>query len=116
VKVPVQRFGETRSGKAINTYSTDDPREIAEVLKDFAAEDDFDAFALFQHLVRRELPRGDCESQESADFQRFNIWSGVHNERLGPQARQAQMDILSLVTSIAVAEYGNSRADDLFRD
>ena len=116
MKLPAQRFGETRSGKAINTYSIDDPTEIADVLKEFTVEDDFDAFALFQHLVRRELRRRDRDSQESADFLRFDEWSLVHENRLDPQEKQHQMVSLSLVTSIAVAEYGNGRADHLFRD
>lgn len=112
MNTPAQRFGQTRSGKAICTYLTDDPSAEAESFKEFSREDDFDAYALFQYLIIRELRR----EGGAAENNRFALWSVFHEKRLGDQEKTAQMRALSLVTSIDVAKHGKCRADHFFRD
>jgi len=112
LKTPTQRFGQTRSGKVICTYLTDDPTTVAESFKDFSSEDDFDAYALFQHLMIREVRR----AVETEDRGRFTMWSAFHEKRLADADKAAQMKALSLVTSIHIVEHGKGRADLFFRD
>ena len=111
MKTPEQRFGQTRSGKAICTYITEDSTMMTEAFKDFSTKDDFDAYALFQHLLIRELRR----AGESDEYQRYLRWSAFHEQRLGDQEKAAQMAALSLVISIDVAQHGKGRADHFFR-
>jgi len=110
LKIPPQRFGECRSGKPICTYLTDDLSERAELVKDFNDKDHFDAFALFQHLVRREIRR---KSPHGNELQRFQSWSDLHYERISDTAMK---DGLSIITSLDIVKHGKGRADDFFRD
>ena len=112
MKTPTQRFGQTRSGKVICTYLTDDPTTVAEAFEDFSNEDDFDAYALFQHLMIREVRR----AVETEDRGRFTMWSAFHEKRLADADKAAQMKALSLVTSIDVVHYGKRRADHFLVD
>ena len=112
LKTPTQRFGQTRSGKTICTYLTDDPTTVTESFKDYSSADDFDAYALFQYLMLREVRR----AGESEEHRRFNIWSLFHEKRLTDAYKAAQMKALSLVTSIHVVKHGKGRADRFFRD
>ena len=112
MKAPRQRFGQTRSGMDICTYLTDDPTTVAEAFKDYSSEDDFDAYALFQHLIIREVRR----AGESDENKRFALWSAFHEKRLTDAGKAAQMSALSLVTSIHIVKHGKGRADRFFRD
>jgi len=111
LKTPTQRFGQTRSGKAICTYLTDDPTTVAESFKDFSSEDDFDAYALFQYLMMREVRR----AGESEENKQFTLWSTFHEKRLTDADRAAKMKALLLVTSIHIVNHGKGRADRPFR-
>jgi len=111
LKMPAQRFGQTRSGKAICTHLTDNPTTV-EHFKDFNSEDDFDAYALFQYLLIRELRR----TNNCGAHRRYVTWALFHDNRLGDPEKAAQMSTLSLVTSIDIVKHGKSRADHFFRD
>jgi len=113
MKIPAQRIGETRSGKRICTYHTEDASERSELLKDFNVHDDFDAFALFQYLLLREVKRG---SADSSDFQRFQSWSDLHAQRAGSTEVSILKAELSIITSLDLVKYGQRRADHIFRD
>ena len=113
MKIPPQRFGECRSGKPICTYLTDDRSERADLVKDFNMEDHFDAFALFQHLLRREIGR---KSPLADELQRFQIWSDLHYGRISGTAMTALKDGLSIITSLDIVKHGKCRADDFFRN
>jgi len=112
LKTPTQRFGQTRSGKVICTYLTDDPTMVAESFTDFSSEDDFDAYALFQYLMMREVRR----TGVSRENKQFTLWSVFHENRLTDADRAAQMKALSLVTNIHIVNHGKGRADHFFRD
>ena len=83
MKIPAQRFGETRSGKPICTYHTEDASARSALLKNFNVDDDFDAFALFQYLLLREVRRRPTNSH---DVKRFQSWSDLHAQRIGGAA------------------------------
>ena len=111
-----QRFGETRSGKAICTYTTattEDTGMVAQLVADFSPSDYFDAMALFQYLAIRALRRAGAAS---GDLERYEWYYGFYFIRLSSEQIDEQMRGLSLVTSICVVKHGNSGADDLFVD
>ena len=110
---PAQRFGETRTGQPICTYFTDDHETIAREVATFTAADSFDAHALFEHLIRREIRKNE---RNTMHVNRFREHSRVHVLRLKSGQRQHEMANLSLTTIIGVAEYGKSRADHIFID
>jgi len=85
---------------------------VAESFKSSSSEDDFDAYALFQYLMIREVRR----AVATEDRGRFTMWSLFHEKRLTDADRTAQMKALSLVTSIHIVEHGKGRADRVFRD
>jgi hypothetical protein len=113
MKIPTQKFGETRSGKAICAYTTDDAATVAKLIADFSPSDYFDAMALFQYLAIRELRRN---GRHTTDFHRYEWYEVYHAEALGKTNQYAQMRVLSLVTSFDIVDYGKSRADHLFVD
>ena len=57
MQLPEQRLGSTRSGKLIRYLITDDANELANLTLNYRSEDHFDANALFQFLVIKELSR-----------------------------------------------------------
>ena len=114
--IPSQRFGETRSGKPICTYTTaasEDSRTEAQLTANFSSSDCFDAMALFQYLAIRALRRTGAASR---DFERYEWYYGFHLGRQSSEQIDEQMRTMSLVTSIRVVKHGKSRADDLFVD
>ena len=116
MEIPAQRFGETRSGKAICSYmtaATQDADTVAQLTADFSPSDYFDAMALFQYLAIRTLRR---TSADSRDLERYEWYYEFHFDRLTDEQMDEQKSALSLVTSIRVVQHGKSRADDLFVD
>lgn len=113
MKIPAQRYGETRSGKAICTYTTDSPEEVMHLVADFSSADIFDAMALLQYLAIRLIRR---LSTHGNDFHRFEWYHGTYLDRLSNEELQAEKCHLSLVTSFDITKYGQGRADHLFID
>ena len=73
--LPTMRFGETRSGKPIFTYFTEDISAISSEVSTFTAADSFDAHALFEHLIRRELRK---HGKDASQLETFRNRSEVH--------------------------------------
>jgi len=113
MEIPAQRFGKTRSGKSICTYTTDDSKDVVGLVGNFSPADYFDAMALFQYLTIRELRR---RGNGTDDFRRFIWYDRLHSQLLGHARQDLERRILSLVTSIAVVRHGQSRADQIFVD
>ena len=113
MKLPEQRLGSTRSGKLIRYLLTDDADELANLTKNYRSEDHFDAYALFQFLVMRELSR---YGRDSIHVDRYDQLSQFHQERLSAQQIAAEMVGLSLTTIFDVVNFGKSRADPIFHD
>ncbi len=113
MKIPSQRFGKTRSGKDISTYSSGDPALVASLVNDFSPSDSFDAMALFQYLLIRARRRA---GEDSDDFRRMALHEQCHSQRLTRRELESEMRVLSLVTSIDMVQYGKGRADYFFID
>ena len=92
---------------------TDDANELANLTKNYRSEDHFDAYALFQCLVMRELSR---YGRDSIHVERFDQLSYFHKNQLKVQESTAEMAKLSLTTIFDVVNFGNSRADPIFHD
>ena len=113
MKIPSQRFGNTRCGKDICTYSTEDAALVASLVNDFSPSDSFDAMALFQYLLMRARRR---VGEDSDDFRCMALHELCHSQRLTRHELELEMRALSLVTSIDMVHYGKGRADHLFID
>ena len=113
MKIPAQRYGETRSGQPICTYTTVDPEAVASIIADFSPADSFDAVALFQYLLLRELR---LRGNGTEEYRRYTFHEACHARRLSRHDLAREKLVLSLVTSIAIVRYGKSRADQLFVD
>lgn len=57
MKHPEQRLGSTRSGLIIQDQLTNEVDELNNVTQNYCCADHFDAYALFQFLVTRELSK-----------------------------------------------------------
>ena len=113
MNIPTQRFGETRSGRAICTYTTEDAKIVADLTADFTPADRFDAMALLQYLAIRVLRRTGVDPRE---FGRYAWHATIHVNRMSQEDLEREMRALSLTTSFGVAKHGKSRADHLFID
>ena len=113
MQLPEQRLGSTRSGKLIRYLLTDDADELANLTKNYRSEDHFDAYALFQFLVMKELSR---LGADSVHIVRYDQLGRYHKKRLTNQERADQIVKLSLATIFDVVNFGKSRADPIFHD
>ena len=113
MQLPEQRLGSTRSGKLIRYLLTDDANELANLTLNYRSEDHFDAYALFQFLVMRELSR---LGADSVHIVRYDQLGRYHKKRLTKQERADQMVMLSIATIFDVVNFGKSRADPIFHD
>ena len=113
MQLPELRLGSTRSGKLIRYLITYDTNELANLTLNYRSEDHFDAYALFQFLVMRELSR---YGADSIHVERFDQLSYFHKNQLNVQESTAEMAKLSLTTIFDVVNFGKSRADPIFHD
>ena len=113
MQLPELRLGSTRSGKLIRYLLTDDANELANLTQYYRSEDHFDAYALFQFLVMKELSR---YGRAPIHVDRYDQLSQFHQEQLSAQQIAAEMVGLSLSTIFDVVNFGKSRADPIFQD
>jgi len=113
MNIPNQKLGETRSGKPICTFTTEDAKTVVGLTADFTAADRFDAMALLQYLAIRALRRAAADPHE---FGRYAWHASIHMNLISKEDLQKEMRSLSLVTSIGVSKHGKSRADHIFVD
>ena len=113
MQLPEQRLGSTRSGKLIRYLLTDDAYELANLTQHYRSEDHFDAYALFQFLVMRELSR---LGADSVHIVRYDQLGYFHKSQLSIQDIGAQMVGLYLTTIFDVVNFGKCRADPIFHD
>ena len=104
-------WGETRSGKGILSYQTDDIIYIEEQIHNFDPHDHFDAYCLFQWLLISAIRK---HGPNSSEFNEYTIMSTVHFDYLSAEFIDIEMKDLSLVTSIDVAKHGKSLLKDFF--
>jgi hypothetical protein len=113
MKQPEQRLGSTRSGMIIRDDITDDTNELTNLTRNYGADEHFDAYALFQFLLMRELSK---YGRESVRIKRYELHGRFHKDQLSVQASAYQMTALALTTIFDVANFGKSRADPIFHD
>ena len=113
MKQPEQRLGSTRSGMIIRYHITDDTEELTKLTHNYRSEDHFDAYALFQFLLMRELSK---YGRESVHIKRYELHGRFHKNRLTRRERAYQMTALALTTIFDIVNFGKSRADPIFHD
>jgi hypothetical protein len=111
----VQYIGVTRSGKAIQAPIFGDDREInlPAVCASYTPADYFDAHAVFEYLISRELSLRSGDIRALSTYERM---SDEHKSKLDINALDAQRLSLGLPTVFDVLEHGKGLADRIFKD
>jgi len=111
----VQHVGVTRSGKAIQVaIFSDEPKpELPPACGLYTLTDHFDAYAVFEYLLSRELSRRTVDARA---LELYGSMSTAHNSKLDRDWKQAERLDLGLATIFNVLEHGKSLADRVFQD
>ena len=109
----LQRLGLTRSNKVICQPFEIDQESFAEVTRDYSKSDHFDAYALFQFLIGRELRR---HGRTSKSIVKYSALGNLHWIELSIEEFTQEMRSLSLTTIFDIAKHGRSRSDHIFHD
>ena len=110
---PSQRLGVTRGGISIVQPWSLDPTTVSVAAKNYSSSDHFDAHALFEFLISRELFRNGKSSNVITVYQQL---SRYHDRQLSPLFRKSEMNSLGLITILDVVQYGKGLADSIFQD
>jgi len=105
-----QLIGTTRSSKVIRQPVSISITTLTELTSDYGPNDHFDAYALFEFLLSRELARIGRDSPRADLYQRF---SAFHRELLTDEEMERQKKILGIATVFDVIKFGNSRSHTL---
>ena len=110
-----QHVGVTRSGKAIQAllFSEEKQPELPAACALYTATDYFDAYAVFEYLVSRELRRRTADTRAMDMYQWLSIH---HNSMLDDKWRQAERLALGLATIFDILEHGKRLTDGIFKD
>jgi hypothetical protein len=109
----LQRLGLTRSGKVIYQSIDINHELFGGFTSAFTQADHFDAYALFQFLIARELRRNGRWSKVINDYSDL---ASFHELELTSDTVVAEMRSLSLATIFDIAKYGRSLSDHIFHD
>jgi hypothetical protein len=111
----VQHVGVTRSGKAIQVpIFSDEPKpELPAACGLYTLGDHFDAYAVFEYLISRELSR---RTSDARALEFYHSMSTAHYSKLDRDWNQAERLDLGLATIFNVLEYGKRLADRVFKD
>ena len=111
----VQHVGVTRSGKAIQvpTVSDEPQPELPAGCALYTPADHFDAYAVCEYLISRELSRRTVDARA---LELYESMSTAHNSKLDRDWKQAERLDLGLATIFNVLEHGKSLADRVFQD
>jgi len=109
--IATQHVGVTRSSKAILQPIKTDSNNLKEITLEYSMRDHFDAYAVFQYLLSRELAN---IGRDSPRIEVFNEVSYFHSRQLGLKEILAQMNSLELTTIFDVIDFGKSRVDAIF--
>ena len=109
----LQRLGLTRGNKVICQPFEIDHESFAEVTRDYSTSDHFDAYALFQFLIGRELRR---HGRASTIIGNYNDLGNFHELELSKVEFTHEMRALSLTTIFDIAKHGRSCSDHIFHD
>ena len=106
-----QKIGSTRTSKPIIQPITIESVILEEVNSGYTNADHFDAHALFQYLLSRELA---TVGRDSPRLEAYNEISDFHSNKIGAAEIASQKRSLALATIFDVIEFGKSRADAVF--
>lgn len=111
----MQHVGVTRSGKAVQVpiFREVPQFELPAECALYSSSDHFDAYAVFEYLVSRELSR---RPQDRHALKLYLDMSFGHRGRLGAYQHQAERLNLGLATIFDVLDHGKSLADRIFKD
>ncbi|MCX6107340.1 MAG: hypothetical protein NTY08_16055 [Proteobacteria bacterium] len=111
----VQHVGVTRSGNAIQVpILSDEPKqELPPACALYTPADHFDAYAVFEYLLSRELRRRPAAARARRMYQHM---STSHYSKLAKVWRHAERLALGLATIFDVLEHGKGLADRIFKD
>jgi len=107
-----QKLGLTRSFKPILQPINFDTSAVEAITVDYNPADHFDAYALFQYLISREVA---SIGTGSTRIDVYDVIGRLHRERLGTKEFLFQMSGLNLATIFDIIKFGQSRADPVFK-
>jgi len=107
----MQKLGSTRSSKPIMQPTTIETATLEEINSAYTDADHFDAHALFQYLLSRELA---TVGRDSPRLEPYNEISDFHSNKIGAAEIASQKRSLDLATIFDVIEFGKCRADSVF--
>ena len=105
-----QQVGTTRSSRAIRQPLSTDDEVLLELTIDYAVEDHFDAYAVFQYLLSREIASWGAESPRISLYDRM---SNYHFKNIGDEDLEQQKKVLRLATIFDVINFGESRSHSI---
>ena len=70
MQYPANKLGTTRTGKTISIYLIDDLRILTNLVLGYDKADHFDAYALFQYLISRDMRKVRWSTQKSTEIRR----------------------------------------------
>ena len=106
---PLLHYGETRSGKSIGTLANDDFEVLHNMTKGFTTSDYFDAFALFEYMLQRELSRQNMQAMMT----KFSKYAVFHRSQLTLQSFDEEKSKLGLSTIFHITKHGKNLVDPL---
>lgn len=102
-----QQVGTTRSLKAILQPLDINESVLAEMTRDYGPDDHFDAYALFQFLLARELA---SFGKDSPRIGIYELASNFYLKNLPDEELERQREILGIATIFDIINFGNCRS------
>ena len=111
----VQQVGVARSGKAIQSPMFGDENELnlPAASVSYTPADHFDAHAVFEYLISRELGRGSADARA---LDTYKYMSDEHKLKIGSKAVEVERLALCLPTVFDILEHGKGLADSVFKE
>jgi len=111
VGICAQQVGTTRSLKAIMQPLNTDEATLKQMTATYTSDDHFDAFAVFQYLLSREI------ATVGADSPRIKVYDDIslfHVQMTGSVEFKRQKSFLRLLTIFDIINFGYSRSHAFF--
>jgi len=107
----IQPVGTTRSSKAIRQPVKVDETTLAELTGDYGPDDHFDAYALFEFLLSRELASIGVNSPRAELYENISYF---HREAMSKDEMERQKKELGIATIFDVINFGHGRCHPFF--
>ena len=96
--------------KAIRQPINIDNKTLAELTVAYGPDDHFDAYAVFQYLISREIQSNNANNDKSDRIPIYNRISIFHESKLGKHEIRHQKEMLRLTTIFDVINFGKGRS------